>query len=68
MPEHEIYRRLRERALALLKELDLADASVSVKTKVLLPGEAIGQPGRDDFPLFKGKERLIQADFMGAPG
>jgi len=68
MPEHEIYRRLRERALALLKELDLADTPVTVKTRALLPEEAIGRPDRDDFPLFKGKERLVQADFLGVPG
>ncbi len=41
---------------------------VSVKARVLTPKEAIGNPNRKDFPLLKGKERLVQADFKGYLG
>lgn len=39
-----------------------------VNIRPLTPEEAIGSPGRDDFPLLKGKEVMIQADFRGSLG
>jgi len=41
---------------------------VRVKARPLTPEEAIGNPEADDFPLQKGKERLIQAEFKGSLG
>ncbi|VVB69974.1 Putative heavy-metal chelation [uncultured archaeon] len=39
-----------------------------VVTRALSTKEAIGDPGRDDFPLLRGKEILMQASFKGASG
>ncbi|MBC7341874.1 MAG: hypothetical protein H5U02_05430 [Clostridia bacterium] len=39
-----------------------------VSARSLTPEEAIGRPERQDFPLLKGKEVMIQATFKGACG
>jgi uncharacterized protein (DUF4213/DUF364 family) len=44
----------------------LLDAHVSVLVKTLTPEEAIGVPGRRDFPIILGKERVVEADVIGA--
>ena len=54
--------------LKILEKEKLLDKQVKVTTKVLTPKEAIGNPDRDDFPLLKGKERMIQAETLGAIG
>ncbi|GAI33155.1 unnamed protein product, partial [marine sediment metagenome] len=42
---------------------------VAIKTaRTLTPQEVIGKPERDDFPLLKGKEVMLQADFKGSLG
>lgn len=41
---------------------------VEVSTRALTPSEAIGSPERDDFPLLRGKEVLMQAEFRGSYG
>lgn len=49
----------------IVKEKDLLNNNVSVLVKTLTPEEAIGQPGRRDFPIIEGKERIIEAEFSG---
>jgi uncharacterized protein (DUF4213/DUF364 family) len=44
----------------------LNDAQVSVLVKTLTPEEAIGMPGRRDFPIILGKERVVEAEVLGA--
>jgi len=39
-----------------------------VSARTLTPQEVIGEPERDDFPLLKGKEVMLQADFKGSLG
>jgi len=39
-----------------------------VSARTLTPREAIGTPDRDDFPLLKGKEVMIEAVFRDAKG
>lgn len=68
MEGQSIYDLLRGKALTMLKEIDALDREVRVKASILTPEEAIGRPGRSDFPLLKGKERLVQANFIGAVG
>lgn len=41
---------------------------VTIKGRVLSAEEAIGNPLRKDFPIVKGKEKLIQAEFKGEKG
>jgi uncharacterized protein (DUF4213/DUF364 family) len=50
----------------LIKEKNLGEAEVSVTVKALTPEEAIGEPGRRDFPIILGKERVIEAEFLGS--
>ena len=64
----DIYDELRQRVLKLLKDQDLLSGRVRIQTRGLSAQEAIGNPEADDFPLQKGKERLMQADFCNASG
>ncbi|MBW1710562.1 MAG: hypothetical protein JRJ73_11860 [Deltaproteobacteria bacterium] len=59
---------LKERSIKLWSDKGLLNESVRIKTRPLSPEEAIGNPEADDFPLQKGRERLIQAEFRGSPG
>jgi hypothetical protein len=52
----------------IINEANLGKEMVTVRAKPLTPNEAIGNPERDDFPLLKGKERLMQAEFRGSLG
>ncbi len=61
-----------ERAGAKFREMvemeGLLDLEVSVLAKPLTPEEAIGEPGRRDFPIIIGKERVLEAEFRGCKG
>ena len=46
----------------------LMGETVNVRARALSAEEAIGNPEADDFPIQKGKERLMQADIRGAIG
>ncbi len=52
----------------IVEKEKLLRSAINVKMRPLKPEEAIGKPMRDDYPLLKGKEVLIEADFMGAKG
>lgn len=41
---------------------------ISVVARPLTPEEAIGHPEHDDYPLLKGKERMMEARFKGVAG
>jgi hypothetical protein len=62
-----IYEEIRLRALKVINT-DLLDRNITVKARVLSTEEAIGNPEADDFPLMKGKERLMQAEIDGSYG
>jgi uncharacterized protein (DUF4213/DUF364 family) len=55
----------RDRLRALAVRHDLAEKESTVLVKNLTPEEAIGTPGRRDFPIVLGKERVIEAEFEG---
>lgn len=59
---------LRDKARALWTEKGLLGESVTVRARTLSVEEAIGNPEGDDFPLQKGKERLMEAQILGAKG
>lgn len=46
----------------------LNEVELKVFTKVLSPEEAIGTPGRRDFPIIEGKESMIEAVVFAARG
>ncbi len=52
----------------LVRTKDLLEADISVLAKPLTPEEAIGTPGRRDFPIIIGKERILEATFLKAKG
>jgi hypothetical protein len=39
-----------------------------VSARALTPGEAIGNPEHDDYPLIVGRERMMEAEVRGARG
>ncbi len=65
----DFYNDIKARFFNLIKEKDLMSSKVEVvSARTLTPPEVIGRPERDDFPLLKGKEVMIQADFKGILG
>jgi len=65
---HDVFTELRKRFSDVCKSHNLLSESVRVKARVLSSEEAIGNPEADDFPLQKGKERLMQAEFNTGTG
>jgi len=65
----DFYNDIKERFFNLIKEKDLMSSKIEVvSARTLTPQEVIGKPERDDFPLLKGKEVMLQADFKGSLG
>ncbi len=58
--------RVRIRDIAEKKQL--LNVEVTVFAKPLTPEEAIGNPGRRDFPIIIGKERVVEATVLGSKG
>jgi uncharacterized protein (DUF4213/DUF364 family) len=58
----------RQRFRQMVEEAQLMEAEVSVLARPLTPEEAIGTPGRRDFPIIIGKERVLEATVLGARG
>ena len=58
----------RENMQALAAQHGLIEADVTVRAKALTPEEAIGVPGRRDFPILEGRERVIEATVRGSRG
>lgn len=47
---------------------NLMNESINISCKALSAKEAIGMPDHDDYPIIRGKEVMIEADFVGAKG
>ncbi len=62
------YKNLHDKFSTLVTDKQLLDKEITIKTRILKPTEAIGNPDRGDFPLLKGKEVLIEATFMEKKG
>jgi hypothetical protein len=59
---------IREKFIKLIKEHGLEGEEVIVRAAALSPEQAIGNPEDKDYPLIKGQERLMQAEFRGSRG
>jgi hypothetical protein len=59
---------VRKKFSALIKKYELGGESVVVKIVPLSAEQAIGKPKRDDFPILKGKEVVIEAQFSESFG
>ena len=64
----DVYKVLKERVFDLLKAQGLLMERVEIRARALSTREAIGSPEHQDFPIQKGKEKLMQATFKGAGG
>jgi len=67
-PQVPVLERARAELEAIARDEQLLGASVTVLAKPLTPEEAIGTPGRRDFPIIVGKERILEATCLGAKG
>ena len=63
-----ILEQTRVRFRQFVEKEHLLDTNVSVLAKPLTPEEAIGTPGRRDFPIITGKERVVESNVLGAKG
>jgi hypothetical protein len=63
-----VYTELTGRAADIFTRHGLMGETVQVTARVLSTEEAIGNPEADDFPLQKGRERLMEATIDGAAG
>ena len=66
--EPGVLEKVRRKAIELWEENGLLHDPIAVKARTLTVHEAIGDPEGDDFPLQKGKERLMEAVFHEAKG
>jgi len=63
-----MYAQIKEKFERIVAENNLSEGTVTIRAKPLTPEEAIGNPESDDFPILKGHERLMQAEFSGSFG
>jgi len=68
MPEKGFLEQAKVRIREIAEKEDLLNVDVTVLAKPLTPEEAIGNPGRRDFPIIIGKERVIEATLLGSRG
>ena len=59
---------LKERFRGLIEREGLMVEAITIKAFPLTPEEAIGNPEERDYPLVRGRERLMEATFKGAKG
>ncbi|MDY6862993.1 MAG: DUF364 domain-containing protein [Thermodesulfobacteriota bacterium] len=63
-----MYRDLKEKFLQIIEKNNLESEEVEILVKHLNKEDAIGDPLDKDYPLVKGRERLLQANFCGSLG
>lgn len=68
MINEDIFRMLKIKFNKLVAEDGLADERVSITARPLTPNEAIGNPEDSDYPILKGKERMMEASLLDAKG
>lgn len=64
----DFYEELRRRVFDVWKAEGLLSERIQIRARALSTTEAIGNPEHQDFPIQKGKEKLMQATFMDAGG
>ncbi|OGL45834.1 MAG: hypothetical protein A2161_15205 [Candidatus Schekmanbacteria bacterium RBG_13_48_7] len=64
----EIYNKLKNSLREHAEKNDLFGKKVAIKFKTLTPTEAIGNPEDQDYPIIKGKEKMVEAEFEGCKG
>ncbi|MBW2039338.1 MAG: hypothetical protein JRI46_07065 [Deltaproteobacteria bacterium] len=64
----DIYQKIRGWFRKMVQERGFGQEEIQIKAFPLTPQEAIGNPEEGDYPLLKGRERLMQAEFRGSVG
>ncbi len=63
-----LYSELKYKAHRLWAKDGLVNEQIIITARALSTTEAIGNPSDNDYPIQKGKEKLMQAEFKGAYG
>ncbi len=64
----DIYEQLKTALDREIHQRRLSGKQVSVRCKALSAVEAIGNPDHNDYPIIKGREVMMEADFAGSKG
>lgn len=65
----DLIKKVKEKFYKLNINDDLWSSKINIiNVRPLSPSEVIGNPERNDFPLLKGKEIMMQSDFKGSLG
>lgn len=65
---NKLYDIIRKEFIKMIKENGLEGEEVIVRAATLSTEQAIGNPEDKDYPIVKGEERLMQAEFRGSRG
>lgn len=68
MKEQDFYNDLFNKFKSIVENNGLLNEEVKITGRPLNAEEAIGKPERKDYPIIKGKEKLLEADFKGVKG
>lgn len=68
MEDKNIFEILKDKFKKIVDEHIWGGEEVTVVAHTLSPEEAIGNPEEDDYPLLKGRERIVEARFRGSKG
>jgi len=63
-----IYQTLKKALYQQAQKHDLFDKPVTIRCKPITPEQAIGTPEEKDYPIIKGKESIVQAEFEEVKG
>jgi hypothetical protein len=63
-----LFGRLREALRDQAIRRGFMEQSVSIRVRPMTPEQAIGSPDDDDYPIIKGRERILEASFETARG
>ncbi|MCL5123613.1 MAG: hypothetical protein M1511_03775 [Deltaproteobacteria bacterium] len=64
----DFYRRIKNEFTRLSERNNLGAETIQIRVRTLSPEEAIGNPEDKDYPLTKGRERMMEAEFKGCFG
>jgi hypothetical protein len=63
-----LYTDLRDRFVQVAEKNGILSQKVTISAQALTPEEAIGKPGKTDYPILEGKDRMLQATCNGSRG
>ena len=68
MIKDKFYNNLFDKFIEIVTDNNLLDKTVTVTGRALSATEAIGDTEKKDFPILKGKEKLLEAEIKGVKG